>query len=122
MIKIYKSHKKNFQVGYQQQLLLYFVLNKNIMETTETICNLESVNSTFEKIKYYLHLPAHIKGTAAVLDNVPLRGTVDYGPNSPAHVVDGSITAIHGRVNIPDINVISKLYEVINEPLLLLIN
>ncbi len=92
------------------------------MENTETIFNLESANSTFEKIKYYLHLPAHIKGTAAALDNAGLKGAVDYGSDSPAHVVDGSITAIRGRINIPDINVISRLYEVISEPLLLLVN
>ena len=90
------------------------------METTETTSNLDAVNSTFEKIKYYLHLPAHIKGTAAALDNAGLKEAVDDGSNSPAHVVDGSITAIRGRINIPDINVISRLYEVINEPLLLL--
>ena len=92
------------------------------METTETISNLEAVNSTFEKIKYYLHLPAHIKGTVAALDNASFKEAIDNGSDSPAHVVDGSITAIRGRVNIPDINVISKLYEVINEPLLLLYN
>ena len=92
------------------------------METTETKLDSEAIDSTFEKIKYYSCIPAHIKGTAAALDNAGLKESADNGFNAPAHVVNGSITAIHGRINIPDINVISRLYEIVSEPLLLLVN
>ncbi len=90
------------------------------METVEINPNIEAINSTVEKIKYYLYLPAHIKGAAAALSNV--KESVDYVINSPAHVVDGSITAIRGRVNIPDIHKITRLYEITEPTLLLLTN
>ena len=86
------------------------------METIETNLNIETVNSA---IKYYLYLPAHIKGTAAALDNAALKESVDDGLGSPAHVVSGSITTIGGRINIPDICTISRLYEIDEEPLVL---
>ena len=83
------------------------------MEAIEINPDIEAVNSTIEKIKYYLHLPAHIKGTAAALDNVSsLKESVYDGLCGPAHVVNGSITAVHGRINIPDICKISRLYQI----------
>lgn len=91
------------------------------MNTFEENLNYETVNSAMEKINYYLHLPAHIKGTVTALDNVNLNNYVNYASEIPAHVIDGSITAINGRINIPDINKISKLYEV-EQPTLLLFN
>lgn len=91
------------------------------METLETNSDIEAINSALEKIKYYLYLPAHIKGTAAALDNVNVKESIDDGYSSPAHVIDGSITAIKGRVNIPDIHTITRLYE-INEERLLILN
>ena len=80
------------------------------METTETKIDLEAVNSTIEKISYFSCLPAHIKGITSKLDS--LKESVDDGLCTPAHVVNGSITAIRGRINIPDINKISRLYEI----------
>ena len=85
------------------------------METTETKLDLEAINSTIEKISYFSCLPAHIKGTALALNSI-----VNSGLDSPAYVVNGSITAINGRINIPDIQTITRLYE-ISEPSLLLI-
>ena len=89
------------------------------METPEIKPDLETVNSTIDRIKYYSCLPAHIKEKAADLDNTGLKESIDDGLSSPAHVVNGSITAIFGRINIPDINRITKLYEISEPPLLL---
>ena len=85
----------------------------------ETDVNIEEINSAVKKIEYYLYLPAHIRGVAASLESGILKESIDNG--SPAHVIDGSITAIKGRINIPDIQKITRLYE-INEPTLLLLS
>ena len=89
------------------------------METTEIELNLDTVNSTIDRIKYYSCLPTHLKGRVAILDSVGLKESIDDGFGSPAHVVNGSITAICGRINIPDINKISRLYEINELPTLL---
>ena len=91
------------------------------METTEIKLDIETVNSTIEKIRYFLCIPTHIKGTALDLDDASLKPSIYSGFDSPAHVINGSITAVHGRINIPDINKIAKLY-VVDEPSLLLFN
>ncbi len=91
------------------------------MNTSEENLNYEAINSAMEKVSYYLHLPAHIKGVVTALDNVNLNNYANNANEIPAHVIDGSITAINGRINIPDINRISKLYEV-EQPTLLLFN
>lgn len=90
------------------------------METTEIKLDIEAVNSTIEKIKYFSCLPSHIKGTAAVLDDIGSKDSVYDGLCSPAHVINGSITAVHGRINIPDINTITRLYEIDKLPLSLI--
>ncbi len=92
------------------------------METIETKVDLEAVNSTNEKIKYFLHLPAHIKGAVAALDSVNFKESIYDDSGKPAHVVGGSITPINGRINIPDIHKITRLYEINELPLLLLTN
>lgn len=89
------------------------------METIETNPDIEAINSAIEKIKYYLYLPAHIKGTAKALDSLVLKESGDNGLDNPAHVVNGSITAIKGRINIPDIHKISRLYQIDEEALLI---
>ena len=89
------------------------------MEKLEINPDIEAINSTIEKIKYYLHLPAHIRGIAAALDSANLKESIDDGLNSPAHVVNGSITAVGGRINIPDICKISRLYQIDEAPLLI---
>ena len=92
------------------------------METIETKLDLEAIDSANEKIKYFLYLPAHIRGAVAALDSVNFKECIydDFG--KPAHVVSGSITAINGRINIPDIHTITRLYEINELPLLLLTN
>ena len=90
------------------------------MDTTETKLDLETLNATSEKIKYYSCIPRHIKGRVSTLDNTTLKESVN--DCLPAHVVNGFITAIRGRINIPDINKITRLYTIDEPPLLLLTN
>ncbi len=72
------------------------------MENTDTQFNME-------KIKYFLHLPAHVKRTVVSLEKIEsAKETLCM----PAYVVAGSITAIGGRLNIPDISTIARLYEI----------
>ena len=72
------------------------------MENTETSFNME-------KIKYFLHLPAHVKRIAVILEKTE---SAKENPFIPAYVVNGSITAIGGRLNIPNINEVPRLYEI----------
>ena len=104
---------------YQDLLVFCFVLDKEAMEEVETNSNIEAINAAIAKIKYYSCLPAHIKGGIAALDDLNSKESVDNGLNSPAHVVGGSVTAIGGRINIPDIHEITRLYKIDESPPLL---
>ena len=61
----------------------------------------EAIHSALDKVYYYSYLPKHIKGTAVDLEN-PYSVHIDS--TRSAYVVNGSVTIIGGRVNIPDIN------------------
>lgn len=80
------------------------------MENTDTIL-------VMDKVQYFLHLPSHVKRLVMSFECSKLMGE---NMDIPAHVINGSITAIRGRINIPDINVVSLSPE-INYPSLELI-
>ena len=80
-----------------------YALEKS-MEMTKTQYDIEAMESALNRIHYFSHLPRHIKGSVTDLDNAFLAY---YGTLDPAHVVDGSVTIVGGRVNIPDINSIT---------------
>ncbi|MBI3590616.1 MAG: hypothetical protein HY094_04470 [Candidatus Melainabacteria bacterium] len=68
----------------------------DILETT--VIDQEAVESALKQIHYYNNLPKHIKGRVSELGSPQPNNLV---ATSPAHVIDGTMTVIRGKMNIP---------------------
>ena len=62
----------------------------------------ETIDSAFSQIHYFINIPKHIKGSAVDLSSS--RGSLFHNEGEIAHVIDGAMTVIMGRMNIPTLN------------------
>ena len=69
------------------------------MDNTNTELDFEALESATSEINYYANLPKHIKGR--VLEMKDIKSNVDMP--QPAHVVNGAITVIGGKLNMQDL-------------------
>ena len=69
------------------------------MDTEETQLDIEALESATSEINYYANLPKHVKGK--VLEMKDIKSNIDMP--KPAHVVNGAITVIGGKLNMPDL-------------------
>ena len=70
------------------------------MENLETKIDQEAIESAVKQIHYYSNLPKHIKGRVTQLNNIKSN----EGMPKPAHLIEGVLTVIMGKMNIPSIN------------------
>ena len=67
----------------------------------------EAVDSANRQINYYSNLPKHIKGRVSELhypNTSKQNNDSTDGFGIPAHVVNGTITVISGKLNMPNFN------------------
>ncbi len=67
------------------------------MDLEETQLDIEALESATSEIHYYSQLPKHIKGRVLEMRDIKSNS----GTPQPAHVVDGAITVIGGKLNMP---------------------
>ena len=69
------------------------------MDIKETQLDMEAVESATNEINYYANLPKHIRGIVSEMKDI--KSNTDMP--KPAHVVNGAVTVIGGKLNMPDL-------------------
>ncbi|GEM_PF-2916640 len=69
------------------------------MDIKETQLDLEAVESATNEISFYANIPKHIKGMVSEMKDIKSNADTQ----KPAHVVNGAITVISGKLNMPDL-------------------
>ena len=72
----------------------------------ENQLNEDAIESATKQIHYYSYLPRCVKVGIGELDGLkPQLALIKEENCDPAYVVEGAVTIINGRLNIPDLNV-----------------
>ena len=69
------------------------------MDIKETQLDIETVESATNEISFYANIPKHIRGIVSEMKDI--KSNLDMP--KPAHVVNGAITVIGGKLNMPDL-------------------